>query len=58
MQIEFVSGPWTAEDKLKIWMLFVMLFSYMSWLVSGLNISFQDTPALGTVVSVVRAACD
>ncbi len=39
------------EGRLKLWMLFTLLFSYLCWLAEGLRIDGVQT--LGVLVSVV-----
>ena len=46
-------GRWSADDKLKQWLLGVLLFSYMSWLLVDLNPAFRDAATLATLVSLV-----
>jgi len=53
--VQRVCDPWTKTDKLKLWLLGVLLFSYLSWLMAGLSVSFSGVSALATLVSLVRA---
>ncbi len=54
LQIKFVTAAaWSDEERLKLWLLMVLLFSYVSWLVSGLSAGFQNQAALATLVSLV-----
>ena len=41
------------EGRLKLWMLFTLLFSYLCWLAEGLDI--HGVQSLGVLVSVVRS---
>ncbi len=52
-QIKFMSGDWADTDLLKLWLLGVLLFSYLSWLVAGISSSFTGVSALAVLVSVV-----
>ncbi len=48
-----MTNAWSNDDQLKLWLLVVLLFSYVCWLVSGLSSDFQDQAAVATLVSLV-----
>ncbi len=47
------AAAWSDEERLKLWLLMVLLFSYVSWLVSGLSAGFQNQAVLAMLVSLV-----
>ena len=55
VQIKASSLP-SSGDRLKMWMLFTLLFAYLCWLAEGLNIDGVQT--LGVLVSAVRQCWD
>ena len=53
LQIKFVTAAaWSDEERLKLWLLMVLLFSYVSWLVTGLSAGFQNQSALAMLVTM------